>query len=118
MPVKIDSQALASGIQLVRLSGNMTLGRESQHFEWFVNDLLKTQKNRIVVDMSGVGYVDSSAIGILIACHSSVAQAQGQFRLTGVVPRVAELFKMTGVNQVLKIDATPDDAVTALSAGC
>jgi anti-anti-sigma factor len=116
MPIKIDSQALASGIQMLTLTGNMTLGKESQHFEWFVNDLLKTQKNRIIVDMSGVGYVDSSAIGILVACHSNVTSSGGQFRLTGVVARVAAIFKMTGVDRVLKIDATPQDAVGALAA--
>jgi anti-sigma B factor antagonist len=114
--LNVDSRALESGIQVLKLSGSMRLGKESQHFESLVNGLLKSQKNRIIVDMSGVGYVDSSGIGILVACHSNVTAAGGQFRLTGVVARVATLFSMTGVDRILKVDATSQDAVRALGA--
>jgi anti-sigma B factor antagonist len=113
MALKIDSQALESGIQVLTLSGDLRSGKESQYFEWFVNDLIDNHKNRIVIDMSGVGYMDSSGIGILVACHSRVTTAGGRFRLTGIVPRVAKLLRITGVDRVLTIDATPQDAVAA-----
>ena len=43
----------------------MTLGRDAQNFEFSVEELIKNQKTRIVLEMSEVSFVDSAGIGIL-----------------------------------------------------
>lgn len=116
MNFKIESNALDSGVQVLTISGEMRLGKESQQLESVVHALLQRGQNRIVVEMSGVRYVDSSAVGILVACHSSVAKSGGQFYLTGVVPRVATIFRMTGVDRILKIHDTAQQACAAFAA--
>lgn len=116
MPLKVDQRSLDSGVQVLTLAGNMTLGREVQHFEWLVEDMLKKQQNRIVVDMTGVGYVDSSAIGIIVCSHGAVANAGGQLRLAGVGARVSSVFNITKVDAILHIDASPADSLRALGA--
>lgn len=109
--------ALDSGITVFSLSGNMTVGSQLQQFEASVRELAKSKQNRIAIDMSRISYLDSSAIGSLVACHGAARDAGGQLRLAGVAPRVATIFKMTGVDKLLTIDPTKDDAVSALSAG-
>lgn len=113
MPFKVDQQSLDSGVEVLTLSGNMTLGREAQHFEWLVQDLVKNQRNRIVVDMTGVGYIDSAAIGIIVGSHGAVASAGGQFRLAGLGERVSAVLRLTRVDSILHIDASPAESILA-----
>ncbi|HVO98104.1 MAG TPA: STAS domain-containing protein [Bryobacteraceae bacterium] len=117
MLFEVARTALDSGITVLSLSGNMTVGNQLQQFEGSVRELAKSKQNRIVIDVSRVTYLDSSAIGVLVACHGAARDAGGQLRLAGVSSRVSTIFKMTGVDKLLTIDPTKDDAVSALSAG-
>jgi anti-sigma B factor antagonist len=116
MPFETARTTLDSGVLELRLTGTMTMGTQLQRFEWLVEELTKDQQNRIVVDMSGITYVDSSAVGVLVACHGMVKQGGGQFRLAGLSDRVAKIFKMGGVDTVLLIDPTRDAAVAGFGA--
>jgi anti-sigma B factor antagonist len=115
MPFETNRTPLDSGVLALTLTGTMTMGTQLQKFEWMVEELTKNQQTRIVVDMSGITYIDSSAIGALVACHSLVKQSGGQFRLAGLNARVAKIFKMGGVDSVLLIDPTRDAAVAGFA---
>jgi len=82
-----------------------------------IQELTRNNQNRIVLDMSKITYLDSSAIGVMVGCHGSLRTARGQLRLAGVTSRVAAVFRMTGVDKLLSLDPTRDDSVSALSAG-
>jgi anti-sigma B factor antagonist len=111
MPFETDRTTLESGILALTLSGTMTMGTQLQRFEWTVEELTRNQQNRIVVDMSAITYIDSSAIGVLVACQGMVKNAGGQLRLAGVTDRVAKILKLGGVESILLIDPTRADAV-------
>lgn len=116
MPFEVERTALDSGVMVLTLSGSMTMGNQLQQLEWAVQELIAKNQNRIVLDMSNVSYLDSSAIGVLVGCHGSVRQGGGQLRLAGVASRVSTIFEITGVDKVLNVDRTRGDSVTALSA--
>ena len=115
MPFEVVRSALDSGVIVLALSGSMTMGNQLQQFEWTLQELTKKNQNRIVLDMSTISYIDSTAIGVLLGCHSSVKTSGGQLRLAGVTSRVSAVLKMTGVDKVLSLDPTRDDSVSALS---
>jgi len=116
MPFEVERSALDSGVMILALSGSMTMGNQLQQLEWDLQQLSKKNQNRIVLDMSKITYLDSSAIGVLIGCHGSLRDSGGQLRLAGVTSRVSAVFKMTGVDKVLSVDPTRDDSVSALAA--
>jgi anti-anti-sigma factor len=115
MALEMEHTVLDSGVQLLALSGTMSMGNLLQKFEWTLGDLVKKQQHRIVVDISQITYVDSSAIGVLVNCHSVVKNAGGQLRIAGATERVDRLLKMTGVDALLVRDPTRAAAVAALS---
>lgn len=117
MLFELTRTVLDSGITVLALSGHMTVGGQLQKFEGTVKELIASNQNRIVVDLSRVSYLDSSAIGALVSCHSMARDSGGQLRLAGLADRVSTIFKMTGVDRLLTIDPTRDDAVAAFSAG-
>jgi len=116
MPFEVERSVLDSGVMVLALSGSMTMGNQLQQLEWAVQELAKNKQNRIVLDMSGISYLDSAAIGVLVGCHGTVRNSGGQLRLAGVTSRVGAVFKMTGVDKVLTLDPTRDASVSAFAA--
>ncbi len=104
MPFEVKQAALDTGITVLALTGTMTMGNQLQKLEWTVEELSKKQVNKILFDMSGISYLDSSAIGMLVASHGILKTAGGELRLSGVTERVAAIFKMTGVSSLLNVD--------------
>lgn len=111
MPFTVERGSSESGIEILTLNGRLTLGRELQHLEWTVEELIKAQKSRVVIEMAGVSFIDSAGVGILIGCHSSLANAGGGLRLAAVTGRVAEVFSVTRVDSILSLHPSADDAV-------
>jgi anti-sigma B factor antagonist len=111
MPFETNRTATESGVVVLTLTGTMTMGTQLQRFEWQVDELLKGQQKRIVVDMSGISYLDSSAIGVLVGVQGVVKNAGGELRLAGVTDRVAKIFKLSGVDTVLNVDPNRDAAL-------
>ena len=114
MPIDITQSDSPSGVKVLTVSGSMTMGSQMQRFEWQIEEFLKNSQNRIVIDLSGVTYMDSSAIGILVASSGRVKAAGGSLRIAGVSERVMSVLTMTGVNAVLALDANTNDSLAAL----
>jgi ABC-type transporter Mla MlaB component len=55
----------------------------------------------LLIDLEGVPYVDSAALGSFVGIHVSCDQAGRKYALIGVNERVKALFAMTGVAQFL-----------------
>jgi anti-sigma B factor antagonist len=60
-------------------------------------------RTRIVVDLSGCGFLDSSGLGALISGLKTARQAGGDLRLAGVGPQVATVLELTNLDRVLRV---------------
>lgn len=115
MQFNVERSVMDSGVSVLTLSGPMTMTNQIHKFEWMVEELAKNHQNRIVVDMSQISHVDSSAIGVLVGSHLLVKDSGGQLRLAAVTDRVRMVLHIAGVENVLHIDPTTSDALSALS---
>jgi anti-anti-sigma factor len=68
---------------------------------------------RLVVDFTGVCYIDSPAIGCLMELHALMGRQGGRFKLAGLQPRVSTLLSMTGLFRVLEAYETAAEAASA-----
>ncbi|MFD9437117.1 STAS domain-containing protein [Streptomyces sp. NPDC060002] len=67
---------------------------------------------RTVVDLSGVTFMDSSGINVLVATHKSMNDAQGWLRIAGAQESVLRLLEIVGLNDVIPCHATVEQALT------
>src|SRR5258706_13661097 len=67
----------------------------------------------VIVEMSGVPYVDSAGLGVLINGFVSYQKHGRNFLLAGVPPRVKELLIITKVNQLFPEFKTWEDALSS-----
>jgi anti-sigma B factor antagonist len=64
-------------------------------------------------DLSPVGFMDSSALGTLVAGLKTV-RGRGHFRLFGLQPSIANLFRLTGMSRVFPTDEEEGASVEAI----
>lgn len=68
---------------------------------------------RVVLDLTGVGYCDSTGIGVLASFAKRLLDDGGCLRLAGVRPAVAEIFDIAGLMAVVPAFPTVELALAA-----
>ena len=84
-------------------------------FAGSVASLLTSGDKKVIVDLSGVNYIDSASIGCLMDLYRQATAAGGTLKLAGVQKRVETMLTMTGAQNFLEIH--PDEASAVRSFG-
>lgn len=74
--------------------------------------LLADGKHNLVVDLDDVGFLDSTALGVLVGVLKRVRTQEGELRLVCTQPRVLKVFEITRLDQAFDIRDSVDAAVT------
>jgi len=82
-------------------------------FATTVTTLIGNGEQRILVDLTAVGYVDSATIGCLMDLFRQATAAGGALKLAGVQKRVETMLTMTGAHNFLEVYA---DQASALAS--
>jgi len=86
-------------ISLLDVSGRLT-SFETGALRDSISRLLKDGRKNIVLNLSGLQYLDSSGIGELARIYVSVVKVSGQMKVVGLSPKVEEILKITQLYQV------------------
>ncbi len=98
---------LNDGVSLVDVKGRLT-AFESKAFREMIQGLLDSGQTNIVLNLTGLDYLDSSGIGELARNYVSVVKNGGALRVVGLAPKVEEVLKITQLYQVFP--EFPDEA--------
>ncbi len=97
----------ARGITVVDLSGRITLNEKiaghSGGVHALIHDLTDQGCRNILLNLRDVNYLDSSGIGELFGCLSTVQGKGGVLKLSSPTERVLDLLRMTKLNTVLDV---------------
>lgn len=56
------------------------------------------------LEMSGVSYMDSTGLGVIVAFFKNVNANNGHVKLTGLSSRLKRLFDITGLGEIMDIE--------------
>jgi anti-sigma B factor antagonist len=73
-----------------------------------IQGLLKQGQTNMVLNLSGLEYLDSSGVGELVRNYMSVVKKGGAMKVVGLAPKVEEILKVTQLYQVFP--EFPDEA--------
>ncbi|UCZ53688.1 STAS domain-containing protein [Bacillus shivajii] len=104
MNLQIDIQE-QNNADVVYLTGEVDVYTSAKLKESLA-PLTEKGQNTLIVDLSQVSYIDSTGLGIFIGALKSVDKAGGTLKISGVNDRVKRLFEITGLNEVIDIDAS------------
>ena len=114
MLLQIEEKKIDHDITVVELVGKLALGRESQRIETMVDELLKSGRVLVVLDMSGVDYIDSAGVGLVALTSGRLKEGGGKMIVVAPEGRVLTLLKMTQITLIVTVSPTIDAAVKLL----
>jgi anti-sigma B factor antagonist len=71
-------------------------------------------RTRVVVDLTGTTFLDSTALGVLIGTVKRLRARDGRLTLVNTDANIARTFDITGLDQIFTICKTRDEALAAL----
>jgi anti-sigma B factor antagonist len=81
----------------------------------FMNAVRRETAPTMILDLTGVPYLDSSGLGSLVSACTSCAKSGRRIALTGVNRRVLKVFEITKVEQIFLMFPTLGEAIEALT---
>ncbi|MET0953175.1 MAG: STAS domain-containing protein [Aeromicrobium sp.] len=108
----IETEKLSSVTAVVRCSGRLNMIAASglkAHLDRTVDD----GHRQVVVDLSGVAFIDSSGLGALIGGLKKARQSGGDLRLAGATEQVTEVLRLTNLDRVLRPYDSVENATSA-----
>lgn len=94
---------------IVRLNGEVDLRTSPQLRSLFLT-LLEEKPARIILDLSGVSYVDSSGVGTMVELKRRAMRTEASVVLVGLQTRVRSLFEITRLDKFFIIADNIDEA--------
>jgi len=103
------------GVTVVDLSGRITLGETSAALHDLIRDLLKQGRKHILLNFRDVPYLDSSGIGELFGCFTTVRSQGGVLKLSNATERIQNLLRLTKLDTVIDVMEDESTAVQSFS---
>lgn len=110
MSVKLSTRQVGD-VTVIDASGRITLGEGSSAFRDKIKELVNAGNKKIVLNMAGVTYIDSSGIGELVSGFTTVTNQGGGLKLVNLGKRIQDLLQITKLYTVFE---TFDDEAAAI----
>ena len=85
----------AGDVTILDLTGEVRLGDSSVALRDSVRKLADGGKTKVLLNLAGVKYIDSSGIGELIANYTTISRQGGQLKLLNLTDRIQNLLVIT-----------------------
>jgi len=91
--MKIKTQDY-NDVTVVELQGDLD-GEFSEAFQNTITDILAKHKSGVVLDMSGIGFIDSQGLELLLWTRDQCGQVKQQLRLAGLDENCLKILEVT-----------------------
>ncbi|HXW91427.1 MAG TPA: STAS domain-containing protein [Terriglobales bacterium] len=115
MNLKMETRQ-ADGVTIVSCTGRIVFGEESNALRDYLKRTLSSSRS-IVLDLTGISYIDSGGLGALVGVYSSARSQGADIKLTGLGPRVRDVLQITKLVTVFEAYDSEQQAVAAFKRG-
>lgn len=102
-------------VTVMIVKGKLMGGPETISVHDQVKGLIEQGRKKVVIDLSHVAWMNSSGLGTMMGCLTSLKNAGGDLKLAGVTEKVKSLFMITKLITIFETYDTADEAVAAFS---
>jgi anti-sigma B factor antagonist len=98
------------GVVVLEMTGSIRIGPNCGQIEQQVDEIIRQDGRWVIFDLSGVTYVDSTGIGIIVRSLGRLKELGGTLRLAGVKGMVEGVLKLTQIIKIIEVYPTAADA--------
>ena len=101
------------GVTIITVTGDLVIGDAESNFKKTITRLLEEGRVNLLVDLSAVGFLDSSGLGALVRALTNSQKEGGQTKLLNAGPQIRKLLQMTKLDSVFEIHEDMEAAVSS-----
>jgi anti-sigma B factor antagonist len=114
MPLDVNIEKVTEDVAVVTMTGQLTLGLNLKLADSQVHAAIAEGASKLVFDLTGLDYIDSAGLGMVVFTFGTLNEKGGTLRLCGVAPRIASVLKLTKTDELLGMDGTREESLKAL----
>lgn len=107
MQLTLDAQPRSGGPVVVRAPGHFVAANASAMHALLLDAIERGDCHAVDLDCTDTHYMDSAAIGAVIAAHKRFSSVGGEIRWTGVSDEIASLLEVTRVDRLMFVRRRP-----------
>ncbi len=115
--MKIQEQ-IKDGVTILRVSGKLISGPELMELKTsFQNVVNQDRHNKVLLDLGGVSWMDSSGLGVIVSGHTTISRAGGVIKILNATKKIHELFIITKLITIFETFQDEDEAMKSFGGG-
>jgi len=103
----------AGDVTVLDMDGKVTIGEGSVALRTAIRRLLEEGKKKILLNLAGVGYIDSSGIGELVSSYTAIGKVGGQLKLLKLTQKLRDLLTITKLLTVFDVYDSEAEALNS-----
>jgi anti-anti-sigma factor len=105
-------ETVREGVDVLSLKGRLTVGEASSVREK-VNAVVAAGNVNVLLNLEHVEYIDSTGLGAMVICFTSLKKAGGALKLVNPNKRNVELLLLTKLHTIFEVFSDEQDAVNS-----
>ncbi len=102
-------------VTIIDLSGKLMGGADSDVFRDLVHGLIEKGRKRIIVNLAGINWINSTGVGILITGYTTLRKSGGDLKLLNVSTKIESMLYVTKLNLIFECFNDERDAIESYS---
>ncbi len=99
------------GVRVMDLEGKITIGSGDVQLRQLVEESLNTGKKNILLNLKGVSHIDSSGIGEMVGCFTTVTRRGGAMKLSSLPAKINDILQVTQLITVFDVFDNEAEAI-------
>lgn len=100
--------------RIMKLNGEFIGGEETDKLSQALKDAAAADLNKLVLDLSGVTFLNSMALGVLLSANALFHKHGGKVVLCNPSEYLKTIFETTKLSLIFTIDKTIEEAIKSL----
>jgi anti-sigma B factor antagonist len=101
------------GVTVLDLDGRITFGEGGPALRDAIREKLSNGKSKILINLAGTNYMDSSGLGELVSAYRAVKGHGGELKLLNLSKKITELLEITKLYSIFDIHTDESQAIAS-----
>src|SRR5262245_45444825 len=102
-------------VTVLDLHGKIVMGEGDDALREAVTRLVDGKKEKILLNLGDVPYVDSAGLGEIVRCYTTVSRKGGRLKLVNLTKKIKDLLAITKLLTVFEVYESEEEAIRSFS---
>ncbi len=105
-----------NNVRILDLEGKITIGSGDIELRQRIEDSVTAGSTNILLNFAGVTHIDSSGIGELVGCYTTMARRGGKMKLLNLTQKITDILHVTQLITVFDVYDNEAEALASFQA--